>query len=339
MKINISQIKTEFELQMGSCASLQDLEKIKTDFLGRKGFILNATKTLKNLGPEEKKQLGMQINFLKKEIEGSIEEKFKALSSHKNETLSAFDVTAYNPKKGTHKGNTHFYTKFFEEIENIFISMGFDVFDGKEIETDQFNFTHLNIPEEHPARDMYDTLWVDVDSHLLRTHTSPVQIHQMLKFGAPLAGIAPGRTFRHEATDATHEVVFSQCEGILVDENISLSHLFGIAKKFLSKLFDKKNLEIRVRPGFFPFVEPGVEIDMKCIFCKSGCKVCKKTTWIEVFPGGLIHPNVLKAGKIDPEIYSGFAFGFGIERLAMLRHKINDIRHFKSGNIKFLKQF
>jgi len=217
--------------------------------------------------------------------------------------------------------------------------MGFDVLDGPEVESDFYNFEALNIPADHPARDMYDTFWVKSAHTLLRTHTSPMQIKAMEKGKLPIAAVVPGRTFRHEAVDASHDVMFMQCEGFLIGKNVTLSHLFAVAQTFLKKLFNKNELDIRIRPGYFPFVEPGVEIDMRCPFCKNGCSVCKKSTWLEVFPGGLIHPNVLKAGGVDPEKYSGFAFGFGLTRLVMLKHGINDIRLLSNGKMKFLEQF
>jgi len=217
--------------------------------------------------------------------------------------------------------------------------MGFELLDGPEVETDYHNFTALNIPGDHPARDMYDTFWLSSPGMLMRTHTSTVQMRAMKEKKLPLAGICTGRVFRHEAVDASHDHTFFQCEGILIDRNVTLAHLFGVIKEFLQTLFGSDELAIRTRPGFFPFVEPGVEIDMQCPFCSTGCSTCKKTRWIEVFPGGMIHPNVLKEAGIDPTEYSGFAFGFGLTRLAMLRYGIKDIRMLSNGKVKFLKNF
>ena len=321
----------------------KSLEAVKISFLGRKGYVAQLLSSLKDAPLEQKPILGVQINAFKELVCSTIQARADLLlqSSLEADKIAreGFDVTAMLPQKDV-LGNLHFYTKFYEEIEDIFISMGFELFEGPEVETDYFNFTALNIGPDHPARDMYDTLWLKGETNqLLRTHTSPVQIRAMKAKGAPLAGVAVGRVFRHEAVDATHEVVFSQCEGILVDKNIGLPALLGVAKTFLERLFAKNNLDIRVRPGFFPFVVPGIEIDMKCVFCKKGCSICKQSGWIEVFPGGLIHPLVLEAVNIDTQKYSGFAFGFGVERLAMLRHQIHDVRLFKSGDARFSASF
>jgi len=217
--------------------------------------------------------------------------------------------------------------------------MGFERADGPEIETDYYNFEALNIPEDHPARDMHDTFWLTLPNMLLRTHTSTVQIRAMEQRDKPLAIFAPGRAYRNEETDASHDFMFTQLETLLIDKNVSMANLLATAKTFLQKIFNKQNLEIRVRPGYFPFVEPGVEIDAQCPFCTQGCSVCKKTRWIELLGAGLVHPNVLKYGGVDTDIYSGFAFGLGIERLAMIKHGITDIRLFHQNKESFLKQF
>jgi phenylalanyl-tRNA synthetase alpha chain len=341
VKEKITNLTQQLDTQLKTTSTLKELDTIRVSFLGKKGLITTLMAELKTLPMEEKRTFGPILNEFKKTSDAKINatkekiiEKTAQVAMLKKQN---FDVTAYKPQ--ALKGNTHLYTKFIEEIENIFISMGFTMFSGPEVENAFYNFTALNIPEDHPARDMMDTFWLNKKNLLLRTHTSTVQIHAMQKNPLPFAGVGTGRVFRHEAIDATHDCMFWQCEGILIDKNVTLSNLFAVAKKFLQTLFKKKTLNIRIRPGFFPFVEPGLEIDMLCPFCKNGCRVCKKTTWIEVFPAGLIHPNVLKAVNIDPEKYSGFAFGFGLTRLAMLRYGINDIRHFHSGKYKFLEQF
>lgn len=338
----INHTKATLEEQLKTANSLEGLASIRNTILGKKGLVADLVNEMRLLSAEEKPAFGKYLNELKDFCQDKIVTQEKKLSKlifeQKNFAARFLDVTSNLPGDKI-KGNLHITNQFIAKIEDIFLSMGFRIFDGPEVENDWYNFGALNLPADHPARDMYDTLWLDKPNHLLRTHTSPVQIRAMKEFGVPIAGIAPGRVFRHEATDATHEIIFSQCEGIVVDKNISMAHLIGTAKTFLSKFFETKNLDIRMRPGFFPFVEPGVEIDVRCVFCKSGCNVCKKTTWIEVFPGGMIHPNVLKAVNIDPNIYSGFAFGFGIDRLAMLMHAINDVRLFKSGDIRFIQQF
>lgn len=337
----IDLIKKELNNDLEKISSSKNTEQVRIKFLGKKGIITLLMSNLKNFSSEEKREFGPKLNQLKNQSEVLIKEKKEKLIKQEAENKiikkQNFDVTGYKPEKL--KGHMHPYSQFIEEIENIFISMGFSPSDGPEVETDFNNFTALNIPENHPARDMYDTFWLDKKNMLLRTHTSTIQVHTMKNKPLPISTFAIGKAYRHEAVDASHDVVFMQCEGVLIDKNITLSHLFAVAKKFLQIMFDKKDLDIRTRPGYFPFVEPGIEIDMRCPFCKNGCSVCKKSTWIEVFPGGLIHPNVLKSGGIDPEVYSGFAFGFGLTRMAMLKYGINDIRHFYGGNLKFLKQF
>lgn len=223
--------------------------------------------------------------------------------------------------------------------------MGFQVVDGPEIESEFYNFEGLNIPSYHPARDMQDTFFIDKEPDkvegklVLRTHTSPNQVRAMLKYGAPLRIIVPGRVFRNEATDASHEHTFDQVEGLLIDKDISIAHLKGVMKEFLGRLFDRE-MEVRFRPGYFPFVEPGIELDMSCPFCGGkACRVCKHTGWIEFMGCGMVHPNVLKAGGIDPKKYQGWAFGFGLTRLVMMRYGIDDIRHLQSGDLRFNTQF
>lgn len=230
-------------------------------------------------------------------------------------------------------------------MEQIFSDMGFAVMDGPEVESEYYNFEGLNIPADHPARDMQDTFFVkdkEQQKHgrlVLRTHTSPVQVRTMEKYGAPLRVIVPGRVFRYEATDASHDSTFYQVEGLLIDKNISLAHLKGVMKEFLSRLFGKE-VKVRFRPGYFPFVEPGLELDFSCLICnEKGCSVCKRTGWVEFMGAGMVHPNVLKAGGIDSKIYQGWAFGFGLTRLVMMRYGIDDIRLLQSGDIRFLKQF
>ncbi len=318
-----------------------DLEKTKADFIGRSGRMVDLMAQLKTLSLEEKQQFGPLLNGLKQQLQ----EKFTAKEAEfakktlerEQQKLQSFDVTAYKP--GKIQGSLHIYTQLIAELEDIFMSMGFEVVDGPELETDYYNFQALNIPETHPARDMHDTFWVSSPGMLLRTHTSNVQAHVMQTHTLPLAVFAPGRCYRNEATDATHDFMFTQGECVVIDKNISMGNLLATAKTFLQRLFGKTDLEIRVRPGYFPFVEPGVEIDASCPFCKNGCSFCKKTGWIELLGSGLIHPNVLRANGINPDEYRGFAFGFGIERLAMIKYGINDIRLFRSGKIRFLNQF
>ncbi|MFH1326251.1 MAG: phenylalanine--tRNA ligase subunit alpha [Candidatus Falkowbacteria bacterium] len=260
-----------------------------------------------------------------------------------------FDVTL--PGEKIVSGHLHPLTLVQRDLEKIFKSMGFMILEGPELESDYYNFEALNIPKTHPARDMQDTFYVksQIDTNqkqistntnlVMRTHTSNVQVRAMEKYGAPMRAVALGRIFRNEATDASHEHTFHQIEGIMIDENISLANLAAVLKEMFVGLYQQE-VNIRMRPGYFPFVEPGLEIEMSCVFCQGkGCSVCKKTGWVEMLGAGLVHPNVLRAGKIDPDKYQGFAFGTGIERLAMLKYGIDDIRLFNSGDLHFLTQF
>ena len=337
----IQEIASALTTALASAKTAQEIEQVRIAFMGKKGRVPALFGELAALSGEEKRAAGPALNQLKTTAEASIKEALARVAAAAHEADNAksehFDVTGYTPDKRT--GHLHPYTKIIAEIEDIFVSMGYEVLDGPEVETDFYNFTSLTMPKDHPARDMYDPFWLNNPGMLLRTHTSSVQGHTMENRKLPIAGIVPGRCFRHEATDASHDIMFMQCEGFLIDKNVTLAHLFGTAQTFLKALFNKDEIDIRIRPGFFPFVEPGVEIDMQCPFCKGGCSVCKKSTWIEIFPGGLIHPNVLKANGIDPNEYSGFAFGFGLTRLAMIKYGINDIRLIHSGNMKFLEQF
>lgn len=345
-KQKLEQIQNEFSQAIEKAVTVCEIDSLRVAFIGKQGRVTELFKTIKELSVEEKKAFVPQLNALK----ASVEEQLKNVKQALIEKLAHaaqlkeknFDVTAHKTDDSSAvrlKGYLHPYSQFIREIEDIFLSMGFDLRDGPYVETDFYNFTALNIPEDHPARDMHDTFWLNKKNLLLRTHTSTIQVHTMEQEKPPIASFGHGFAFRHEAVDATHDSMFAQCEGIVIDENITMSHLFATAQTFLKALFKTDELDIRIRPGFFPFVEPGVEIDMRCPFCTGGCGVCKKTTWVEVFPGGLIHPNVLRAGGIDPEKYSGFAFGFGLTRLAMLKYKINDIRLLLGGKLKFLEQF
>jgi phenylalanyl-tRNA synthetase alpha chain len=334
---DITALTSRWETELASVTSLQTLEALRVLFLGKKGLLQELFGKLSSCSVDEKRECGPRLNALKQLCDQGIKAKKEVLIAAADAAGNSCDVTAYLP--GKEPGSLHPYTHIIQEIQNIFIGMGFELLDGPEVETDYHNFTALNIPADHPARDMYDTFWLNVPGMLMRTHTSTVQMRAMKEKGLPLAGISTGRVFRHEAVDASHDHTFFQCEGILIDKGITLSHLFGVIKEFLQQFFGSTAIDIRTRPGFFPFVEPGLEIDMRCPFCTSGCSTCKKTRWIEIFPGGLIHPNVLKEAGINPDEYSGFAFGFGLTRLAMLRYGIKDIRALSSGKIEFLKNF
>lgn len=317
----------------------QDLEALRLQYLGKKGELTGVLRTLGTLPPEERSAVGQAANVAKKAIEEALAKRGENLSSARYDVLADeewIDVTA--PGCKVSRGHLHPITQIQYEIEDIFRQMGFSVFSGPQVEDDYHNFQALNIPKDHPARDMQDTFWLS-DGNLLRTHTSPVQVRAMERFQPPLRGIGPGRVFRYEATDASHENTFYQVEGIMVDKGISVAHLTYFMKTLLSQIFGRE-VEIRLRPGYFPFVEPGFELDIRCLICGGeGCSVCKQVGWVELLPCGLIHPNVLKAGGIDPEEYSGFAFGLGLNRLVMMRYGINDIRYFQSGDLRFLTQF
>ena len=317
-----------------------ELEEIRLKFLSRNGLIANFMSKLKNLSSEEKRVYGPLLNELKEAAHTAFDHKQQEFvrKTHEKELAkdTSFDVTAY---KQPNRGSLHPYTLITQEIEDIFLSMGFEIASGPEVETPWYNFEALNIPKDHPARDMHDTFWLTLPGYLMRTHTSTVQIHAMQKNKPPLALCAPGRVFRHEATDATHDFMFMQCEGMLIDKNISLAHLIGAVKLFMAALFKKSDLHTRIRPSYFPFVEPGIEFDISCPFCSTGCSICKKSRWLEMGGAGLIHPHVLTACNIDPTVYSGWAFGFGLSRLAILKYQIPDVRLFQSNSLDFLKQF
>lgn len=341
---HLLQILSTWRAHLEKVTTDQELESLRLIYLGRTGKINELMSQLKTLPLEEKRTFGPQVQELQQLITQELSAKQQQLAQQilftELEKQKHFDVTAHTPSTSDKfVGSLHPYTHLIERIEEIFTSMGFSYAQGPEVETEWYNFEALNIPADHPARDMQDTFWLTNPELLLRTHTSSVQIHTMKAQQPPISIFTPGRVFRHEATDATHDFMFMQCEGLLIDKNISLTHLCSLLKVFMRNLFEKNDLSIRLRPSYFPFVEPGLEVDISCIFCKTGCALCKKTQWIEMGGSGLVHPATLKACGIDPEIYSGCAWGIGIERLAMLLYGINDIRLFHSGKIEFLKQF
>lgn len=337
----IHQLKERFTRALSEVTTEEQLENLRIEFLGRNGLIAHLMPHLKNLALEEKHIVGPLMNDLKvycQQLFNEKKEHFHKIASLKHlEKDRFFDVTAYQPYRQF--GSLHPLTTMQRLIEDIFISMGFHSIEGPEVEDEYHNFQALNIGPDHPARDMFDTLWLNVPGLLLRTHTSSVQVHTLKQKKLPLAVIAPGRVFRHEATDATHDFMFQQVEGLCIDKNISLTDLLGILKLFFRTLFNKQELELRVRPSYFPFVEPGIEVDISCPFCTQGCSTCKQSCWIEIGGAGLIHPNVLTSAHIDPTQYSGFAFGFGLDRITMLYYGIHDIRLFSNNMVAFLQQF
>ena len=332
MKEELKEIVSNALIEIKEATKEADLLNIKSKYLGKKSKISELMSKLKDMTIDEKKQFGSLFNKIKKELEEKINIKISEVNITKNRE---FDETL--PVK-EELGSLHPITIVSKEVTDILKRMGFSVISGPEMESEYFNFEALNIPKDHPARDMQDTYWLD-NGKLLRTHTSPNQIHAMQKYGAPIKICAPGRCFRNEDLDACHENTFFQVEGMVIDKNVSIGNLIYTMKELMSAIF-KTDVDVRIRPGFFPFVEPGVEIDCSCLICGGkGCPTCKNSGWLELCPGGMIHPNVLKESGIDPNEYSGFAFGLGITRLAMMKYKIDDIRILNSGDLRLLDKF
>lgn len=314
------------------------LDDVRVEYLGKKGKITAYLKQLGNVGVEERPVIGKSVNLAKQEVTGLVEQRGKALSQAAMEAaLKAETVDVTLPGRSSEVGGLHPVTRTLQRIERYFRNIGFDVAEGPEIEDSHHNFTALNIPETHPARAMHDTFYFDADK-LLRTHTSPVQIRVMEEQQPPLRLIAPGRVYRCDS-DLTHTPMFHQVEGLMVDENISFTDLKGVLSDFLQAFFEKP-LKVRFRPSYFPFTEPSAEADIECVICGGeGCRVCSHTGWIEILGCGMVHPNVFEHVNIDSEKYLGFAFGLGVERMAMLRYGVNDLRLFFDNDLRFLKQF
>ena len=338
MEENLKRIKEKLESQISKIQEMNELDKFKSEILGKKGELTQILKNMKNYDENERRKVGKAVNDAKKNIESKIEEKREIIKKIElNKRLEKIERIDFSLPVNDELGSLHPITVVQREIEEIFRTMGFTVEDGNEVETEYNNFEAVNVPKYHPARDMQDTYWLE-NGQLLKTQTSAAQNRIMKKYGAPLKAIFPGRCFRNESLDASHENTFFQLEGMMIDENISVANLIYFMKTTLSEIF-KKDLKVRLRPGFFPFVEPGFELDVSCMYCNGeGCKVCKHGGWIELCPCGLIHPNVLEMGGIDSEKYSGFAFGLGLSRLAMMKYGINDLRYLNSGDLRVLKQ-
>jgi phenylalanyl-tRNA synthetase alpha chain len=332
-------LKENIKNKVKELKNKEDLELLFKETLGKKSEFNRILRSLSDLSIEEKKEIGPIANEVKNSINKIFENKRLELENEEiNLKLKKdkIDITLDINKEES--GSLNPITKIQYELEEIFKGMGFMIYDGPELESDYFNFEALNIPKHHPARDMQDTFYINKEQ-VLRTQTSNVQVRAMREFGAPLKVIVPGKVYRNEDLDACHEHTFHQLEGIVIDKNINLSHLISTMNLIFSKIFNKE-VETRIRPGYFPFVEPGIELDMKCTICGGkGCPSCKNTGWLEILPGGLVHPNVIKAGDLDPEEYSGFAFGLGLTRLAMMRYGVSDIRDIMSGDLRFIKQF
>ncbi|MGQ9575027.1 MAG: phenylalanine--tRNA ligase subunit alpha [Thermoguttaceae bacterium] len=338
----MEQLRHQLLADLAKAGSLKEIEAIRARYLGRKGAITNLLNNTDfgRMSPEERRRLGKQLNELKAfaqtEIARAAQAAQSRLAAEGAGGLGFLDMTL--PGTDRRVGAIHPVSLVQMELEDVFQGMGFMVLTGFEVETEYYNFDALNIPSDHPARDMQDTYWL-TNGLLLRTHTSANQVRAMERFGAPLRAIFPGRCFRYEAADASHENTFYQLEGLMVDRDISVAHLIALMKALLRQVFYRE-VPIRLRPGFFPFVEPGFELDVQCLFCAGkGCTTCKGSGWIELIPCGLVHPRVLEYGRIDTGTYSGFAFGLGLTRLAMLKFGIPDIRLMNSGDIRFCEQF
>jgi len=342
----LSDLESKALAELEALSSADDLERWRVAYLGRRSPLTRILRQLGSLSLEERRTVGSTANTLKALLDERLAQKEAAMADQEKERASAaswLDVTL--PGRPVAVGRLHPVTQMVREICTAFVSMGFQVVEGPEVEWDYYNFEALNIPPGHPARDMWDTLWIDYQTPegerpmLLRTHTSPMQIRVMEKQRPPVRVVVPGRVYRFEATDATHESMFYQIEGLAVDEGISFAEMKGTLYEFARRIFgpDRK---VRFRSDYFPFVEPGVEMAIDCFNCKGrGCRICRESGWIEILGAGMVHPDVLRRVNYDPEVYTGFAFGMGPERIAMLKYGIEDIRLFYSNDIRFLRQF
>jgi phenylalanyl-tRNA synthetase alpha chain len=339
LAITLQELQESALERIARATTLDELEAIRVEAVGRKGVLANAGKEMAKVAKDERAAMGQLLNAVKTSIESALEERtsaFAAAALEQRLDAEWMDLTV--PAPGVKPGALHPVTQVQRYLEEVFTSMGFAVLSGPEVETEFHNFDALNIPPTHPARDMQDTFWLE-QGNLLRTHTSPVQVRGMKRLGAPLRMIAPGRVFRNEEVDPSHEHTFYQLEGMMVDREVSIAHMLYFMKTLLREIFQRE-VTVRLRPGYFPFVEPGFELDIQCSLCGgAGCAVCKQTGWVELLPCGLVHPNVLRAGGIDPSEWNGFAFGLGLTRLAMMRYGIDDIRLLQSGDLRFLNQF
>lgn len=341
MEEQLQALQKEAEEKIRAAADLKELENIRVAYLGKKGPITEILRGMGKLSKEERPKVGQLANDVRGAITEQLEIKQKRLEEKQIEQRLAeetIDVTL--PGRPVKRGNPHPLTAVIEEIEDLFLGMGFSIAEGPQVETDYYNFEAMNIPKNHPARDMQDTFYLTEDI-LLRTHTSPVQARTMEAHHGkgPVRVICPGKTYRRDADDATHSHQFMQIEGLVVDENIRLSDLKGVLTVFAKKLFGEER-DVRFRANYFPFTEPSAEMDISCAQCGGkGCRICKGTGWIEILGSGMVHPNVLRMSGFDPEKYTGFAFGMGPERIAMLKYGIEDIRHFYNSDVRFLQQF
>ncbi|MBI2574014.1 MAG: phenylalanine--tRNA ligase subunit alpha [Candidatus Wildermuthbacteria bacterium] len=344
--MDINELKTRAENELKTAKNLPQLEEVFRSYLGKKGELTLILRSLAKLAPAEKKKMGEEANALKKFIEDTYGQKSRELKPQFSKDGKMLDVTA--PGKKLERGHAHPLTQVMRRMNEIFQSMGFEVAEGPEVEDEWHNFDALNVPFDHPAREMQDTFFLKQTGRenlsqkqklVMRTQTSDVQIRYMETHKPPLRIVAPGRIFRNEATDARHEFNFYQLEGLMVGSDVSAAHFKAILQEFYQKFFEKQ-VVIRLRPSYFPFVEPGFEVDMTCVFCAGkGCASCGRAGWMEIMGAGMVHPNVFKAVGYNPKGLQGFAFGMGVERLAMMKYQIPDIRLFYSGDLRFLNQF
>lgn len=342
LKAKIDALKEEALAKIKASENLDSLNQVRVAYLGKKGPLTEVLRGMKDLSAEERPKIGALANVVRDEIATILEEKKALLEMEKiNQALAAETVDVTLPGNHVGVGQPHVLTQIIEEIEDLFIGMGYSIIEGPEVEEDRYNFEMMNLPKDHPARDMQDTFYI-TEEVLLRTHTSPVQARTMEKHDfskGPLRMISPGRVYRRDSDDATHSHQFHQIEGLVVDEQITMGDLKGTLELFAKHLFGAER-EIRLRPSYFPFTEPSVEVDVSCFKCGgAGCNVCKHTGWIEILGAGIVHPNVLEMAGIDAAKYSGFAFGLGPDRVAMLKYGIDDIRHFYQNDVRFLNQF
>ena len=340
METQVNEIKLNALDEIEKASNLRELEDVRVKYLGKKGKLTAILKTMGSLAPEDRPKLGSVVNQAKTELESKITDKEEILQKEElNRKLESERIDVSLPSSKIIRGSKHPLTRVIEEIEDLFVSMGYDVVSGPELETDEYCFERLNLPKGHPARDMQDSFYITPE-YLLRTQTSAVQARAMManKGKTPIRIIVPGKTYRRE-DDATHSHQFNQVEGLVIDKNISFADLKGTLEIFMKHMLGE-NTELRFRPSYFPFTEPSYEVDVSCFKCGGkGCNLCKQTGWIELLGSGIVHPNVLKMNGYDPEVYSGFAFGTGLDRLAMFKYGITDIRLLYSNDVRFLNQF
>ena len=340
--MNIEDIKKEIEKDLSSVKDLKSLNELHIKYLSKKGIITELNSKIKDVPNDKKKEFGMSVNSLRtyfNEKYNVLKDKFETDELNKKLESESIDISLPSTKVSI--GSPNILEKLIEEVEEIFMSMGYDAVDGPEVEEDKYNFEMLNIPKGHPARDAQDTFYIEGEEILLRSQTSPVQVRTMLKAEGkkPVRVICPGKTYRRDDDDATHSHQFMQIEGLLVDKDISLADLKGTFEVVFKKLFGE-DVEVRLRPSYYPFTEPSVEADISCFNCKGkGCNICKHTGWITIVGAGMVHPDVLRMGGFDPSVWSGFAFGFGAERVAMLKYGINDIRVFYNTDLREVNNF